>query len=171
MMAHRQSRLQEEIATGGDAKTVISIFEFRRNAGTRRRPRHLDVMPPRAASRGAAAAGGWPLRIPLGRNGIVVRVVPIGAPFVHVVAKIVEAIRIRRIQSDWLRRRISSGSRNREALQAHIRPREMSSPSTPPRAARSHSASVGSRYFLPSVRLSQSQYATASNHDTATTGC
>ena len=41
----------------------------------------------------------------------------------------------------------------------------------PPRAARSHSASVGNRKRCPAAPLSHSQYATASNHETATTGC
>src|ERR1700688_3001163 len=105
MMAHPKSLLQQEIPTGSHAKAIVGVVEFRGNAGTRRRSRHLDVMAPRASSRGATAAGERPLRIPLGRNGIVGSVVQIGAPFVHVVAKIVEAIRVRCMQSDWLRAR------------------------------------------------------------------
>ncbi len=81
--------------TTSHAKPVVSIFKFRRDAGTRRRPRHLDVMAPRASARCPPTAERRPLRIALGRNGIIARVVPIGAPFMHVVAKIVEAIRIR----------------------------------------------------------------------------
>src|SRR5229473_1430694 len=40
----------------------------------------------------------------------------------------------------------------------------------PPRAARSHSASVGKRYAFSVARLSHRQYAVASSQDTATTG-
>src|SRR5262249_39015531 len=40
----------------------------------------------------------------------------------------------------------------------------------PARQAYSHSASVGSSYFFPSFLLSQSQNATASFHETLTTG-
>src|SRR5262249_4997190 len=41
----------------------------------------------------------------------------------------------------------------------------------PARQAYSHSASVGKRYFLPSLLLNQSQKATASFQETLTTGC
>src|SRR5262249_34701771 len=41
----------------------------------------------------------------------------------------------------------------------------------PARHAYSHSASVGSRYFLPSLRLSHSQNLTASFQLTLATGC
>src|SRR5258708_37717474 len=40
----------------------------------------------------------------------------------------------------------------------------------PARQVYSHSASVGGRYFLPSLRLNQSQNATASFHETYPTG-
>ena len=50
-------------------------------------------------------------------------------------------------------------------------PHGKSLPSTPARAARSHSASVGRRNSEPIDFDSHWQYATASNHETAVTGC
>src|ERR1700733_8139097 len=53
------------------SKPVVGVFEFGRDAGTRRRSRHFDVMPPRAASRCAAAAARRPLGIALRRNSVI----------------------------------------------------------------------------------------------------
>src|SRR5580693_3884804 len=97
MMAHPKSLLQVEIPGGCHAKTVVGVFEFRGNAGARGCSGDFDVMTPRASARGAATAGKRPLRIPLRGNDVIARVVPIGAPFVHIVANIEESIRIRRI--------------------------------------------------------------------------
>jgi hypothetical protein len=90
------------------AKTVIGIFEFRGNAGAGRSPRHFDVVTPRASARRAPCACGGSLRIPLWRNRVIPRVIPIRAPFMDIVAQIKEAVRIGRIQSNGLRTRFPS---------------------------------------------------------------
>src|SRR5215469_484187 len=88
----------------GHAEAVVGILEFRGDAGTRGTTRDLDVMAPRAsAGRFAlrlhrALVGA--LRVPLGRNGVVVRVIPVAAPFVDVVADVVEAECVRSIAGD-----------------------------------------------------------------------
>src|SRR5215469_15664413 len=103
MMAYGRSPLQGEIAAAGQAKAVIGVFELGRDAGARRRTRHLDVVAPGTSAGGAALAARRPLRVALGRNGVVAGVVPIGAPFVDIVAEIVEAVRIRGVDADRLR--------------------------------------------------------------------
>src|SRR5260370_9699968 len=61
------------------------------------------MMPPRAASRSPAAAALWPQRISFRRAPAVAVVVPVGAPFMDVVAGVVEPVSIWRIQTHWLR--------------------------------------------------------------------
>src|SRR5437867_2456832 len=60
-------------------------------------------MPPGTAARGAPAAARRPWRIPFGRARVVALVVPVGAPFMNVVAQIVEPIGVRRIQAHRFR--------------------------------------------------------------------
>ena len=47
-------------------KSIVGILKFRRNAGSRRAPAYLDVMPPRAAARRAPAPAFRSARIVLG---------------------------------------------------------------------------------------------------------
>src|SRR5712692_7014138 len=86
-----------------DSEAIVRVLKLRRNAGTRRRARHLNMMPPRAASRSPAAAALWPQRISFRRAPVVAVVVPVGAPFMDVVAGVVEPVSIRRIQTHRLR--------------------------------------------------------------------
>ena len=78
-------------------------MEFWRDAGARGVAAHLDVMPLRAAVGGMPAAFHGPLRISVRRESVVGRVIPIGAPFVYVIADVVEPIRIWGVQADALR--------------------------------------------------------------------
>src|SRR5258708_11911392 len=61
------------------------------------------MMPPRPAPRSPPRAALRPQRISFRRAPVVAVVIPIGAPFMDVVAKIVEPVSIRRIQPHWLR--------------------------------------------------------------------
>src|SRR5467141_175481 len=61
------------------------------------------MMPPRPAPRSPPRAALRPQRISFRRAPVVTVVVPIGAPFMHVVAEIVESKSIRRIQPHGLR--------------------------------------------------------------------
>jgi hypothetical protein len=74
-----------------------------RNTRSCPRSRHLNMMPPRATSRSPAAPASRPLRISFRRALVVSAVVPVRAPLMHIIAKIVEPICIRRIQTHRLR--------------------------------------------------------------------
>jgi len=86
-----------------DSKAIIRILEFWRNAGASRAARDFDVMAPRASARRLARrlhwAHGRSARVPLWRNRVIIRVVPIAAPFVDVVADVVKSECIRRVTS------------------------------------------------------------------------
>src|SRR5882724_9155550 len=60
------------------------------------------MMAPRAAARSLARAALWPLRISLRRMRIVAVVIPVGAPFMDVVAHVVQSVSARLIKSHWL---------------------------------------------------------------------
>src|SRR5579864_1621604 len=89
-----RSRVRSPVRTWGDSgrsrhtETVIRVLEFRRNARPRRASGYLDVVTPGAASRSAPTAALRPLRISLKTALIVIGVVPIGAPFVHVITHV-----------------------------------------------------------------------------------
>src|SRR6266481_3367448 len=100
--ARRCCNLIRRTLTPCNAKPIVRILKLWRDAGAGRRARNLDVVPPRAATRCPAATHCRPLWISLRRASVVSGVVPIGTPFVHVVAKVVEPVRVRRIQSDRL---------------------------------------------------------------------
>src|ERR1019366_7734426 len=74
------------------AKSIVRISELRWNAAPGGTARELDVMTPGAAAGTAALAVLRAGRILLRRNGVIQRVVPIGAPFVHVLAHVEQAI-------------------------------------------------------------------------------
>ena len=81
-----------------DSKPIIGILKFRWNARSRRAASYFDVMPPGAPARGPAHRLHRtllrPLRIPLWRISVEIRVVPIAAPLVHVIANVVKSERI-----------------------------------------------------------------------------
>jgi len=95
----RQSNADSLDRGSRDSETVVGVFELRRNTRAGCRATGLDVMPPGATSRGATAAVGRSLRISCGRVTIVAGVIPIPTPFMHVVAQIVEAVAVWRIQT------------------------------------------------------------------------
>src|SRR5215470_16493519 len=86
-----------------DSETVVGVFELWRNTRSRRSACNFDVVAPGATSRGPAASLGGPLRISVGRTAIVAGVVPVAAPFMHIVAQIVEPESAGRVQTDRLR--------------------------------------------------------------------
>src|SRR5205814_343180 len=92
----------------GDAESIIRVLELRRNAGPRRRARNLNMMAPRAAPRSLARAALWPLRISFRRMRVVPVVVPVGAPFMDVVAHVVQPVSVRLIQPHRLRPELPS---------------------------------------------------------------
>src|SRR5258708_34611732 len=85
-----------------DSETIVRVLKLRRDARTRRRARHLNMMPPGSAPRGPAAAALRPERISFRRASVVTVVVPVGAPFMDVFAEIVKPVSIRRIQTHRL---------------------------------------------------------------------
>src|SRR5690349_12074471 len=94
--------VQQTESTTREAEAVIRVFEFWRDAGAGRGARHLNMVAPRPAARSLAAAALRALRIAVRRNGIVSGVIPVGTPFVDVVAQVVEAISVRRVKSNLL---------------------------------------------------------------------
>src|SRR6266851_4405383 len=72
----------------GDAEPIIRVLKLRRNAGPRRHARHLNTMAPGAAPRSLARAALRPLRISIRRARVVAVVIPVGAPFMDVVAHV-----------------------------------------------------------------------------------
>src|SRR5271155_1649396 len=76
---------------GGDAKAVIAILKFRRDAGAGGAARDFHVMAPRSAARGFALAVVGSAWIVVGRDDVVVGIVPIAAPLMDVVANVVES--------------------------------------------------------------------------------
>ena len=139
----RGARAASDDRGSRDSETIVGIFELWRNTRSRRGAGDLDLVPPGATSRGSAASVGRPLRISFGRVAVVAGVVPVETPFMHVVTQIVESVCVWRIQTrlrpalptpgvigkplGW---RAPHGYRERSVL---------------PRAARSHSASLGKR--------------------------
>src|SRR5438874_12282110 len=86
-----------------DAEAVIGILECRRDARSRRAPGYLDVVPPRSATRCAAAALLRPLWVPLRAALVIMRVVPVRAPLVNIIAHIEQPVRVRRAEPHTLR--------------------------------------------------------------------
>src|SRR5579862_5272839 len=78
--------------SAGHAKAIIRVLEFGRNARARRAARNFNHVPPGTSARGAAHAVLRPARIALWSLGVILRVIPIGAPFVNVVAHVEQAI-------------------------------------------------------------------------------
>ena len=83
-------------------EAIIRVAEFGRDAAPRGAARDLDLVPPGPPARSAPRARRRPLRIVDGRNRIVSRVVPVGAPFVHVLAHVVKPETIGRGGADRL---------------------------------------------------------------------
>src|SRR5258708_3456334 len=75
-----------------DAETIIRVLELRWDAGAGRAARHLDVVTPGATAGSAPFSGFGAAWITLGRHCVVIGRVPVAAPFVHVVAHVVEAV-------------------------------------------------------------------------------
>src|ERR1019366_908982 len=88
------------------AEAVVGVVEFWRDAGTGATAGHFDLVAP------GASAGGLALRlhrgligaarVAFGRDGVVVGVVPVAAPFMDVVANVVQAESVGGVASDRL---------------------------------------------------------------------
>jgi hypothetical protein len=91
----------------GYAESVVGVLEIWRDAGAGGAASDFNVMAPRSS------AGGFALRlhrallraarVALGRDCVVVGVVPVAAPLVNVVADIVKAERVRGVSGDRFR--------------------------------------------------------------------
>src|ERR1700722_3801684 len=75
----------------GDAEAVVGVLKFGRDAGAGGTARHFCVMAPGTAARRAARSGRRTLRIAVARGGVIVRVEPVGAPFVDVCGDVTQA--------------------------------------------------------------------------------
>src|ERR1039457_3861354 len=91
-MSHSSPVLAFLSALSHHSKSIIRISKLRRNATPRRAPCNLDVWSPGPAARRSPRARLRPPRILLRRNQVVPRVIPIQAPFVHVLAHIVQPV-------------------------------------------------------------------------------
>ena len=93
-MSWRQCRYRRLYITR-DAEAVVGVLEFWRDAGAGGAAGDFDVVAPGSTAggfaRGLHRALFGAARVAVGRNGVVVRVVPVAAPLVDVVANIVEA--------------------------------------------------------------------------------
>src|SRR5579862_3469223 len=92
------------LAIAGYSESVVGVLEFWRDAGAGRAAGYFNVVSPGASARGFA---GWlhrallgTLRVAFWRDRIVIRVVPIAAPFVQVVADVIQAERVRSVLRD-----------------------------------------------------------------------
>lgn len=85
------------------AKAIIRVFELRRDAGSSRASRHLDLVPPRASARSFSLAILRSSRVPVRRNCIVFGPKPVAAPLVNVLAHFKQAITVRLRVPYWLR--------------------------------------------------------------------
>jgi len=86
-----------------DPETVVSVFELRWNARSRRCSGNFNLVAPGATSRRSASGVGRPLRISFRRIPVVVGVVPVGTPFMNVFTQIVESVSIWCIPAYYLR--------------------------------------------------------------------
>ena len=90
----------------GDSKTVVGILKFWRDAGAGGAAGDFNVVAPGSSAGGFARRLHRALfgaaRIVLGRGGVVVRVVPVAAPFVDIVANIVKAEGVGSVAGDGL---------------------------------------------------------------------
>src|ERR1700730_1160001 len=75
----------------GKAEAVVGVLKIWRNAGTGGAPRYFDVVSPGSTTGGLAFGLVWAARVALRRHSVIIRVVPVAAPFVDVVANIVKA--------------------------------------------------------------------------------
>src|SRR5271167_158616 len=86
-----------------EAESVVGVFERWWNTRASRASTDLDVVSPRAASRGTAITVAGSTGISFGRVAVVVSVVPVSAPFMHVVAQVMNTVGVGWIQSHQLR--------------------------------------------------------------------
>src|SRR5580692_12127694 len=90
----------------GYSKAVICIVEIWRDAGARRAARHFHMMPPRSSARSLALAARRAAWIALGRTRVVIRIVPVAAPLVEIVANVVKAKSVGGVACNPLRTRL-----------------------------------------------------------------
>src|SRR5438128_11893456 len=93
---------QEALAYAGYAEAVVRVVKVGRDAGASGAAGHLDVMAPGASAGRAALACFRARRIAVRRKSVVIGLVPITAPFMHVLADVMQAERIGRVLSHWL---------------------------------------------------------------------
>src|ERR1700756_3964394 len=86
----------------GDADAVISVFKFRWNAGACGATGCFDVVAPGASTGGAALAAFRALRVAFWGDAVIVRLIPVAAPLVDVIANVVKTEAVRRETAHWL---------------------------------------------------------------------
>src|SRR5258708_2974343 len=95
------------LKTARDSKAIVGILEFRRDARSGGAAGHFDLVAPGSAAGGLAHGLHRTLlraaRVALRRKGVIIRVVPVAAPFVNVVANIVQAECVGSVAGDWFR--------------------------------------------------------------------
>src|SRR5579863_3960702 len=109
----------------GYAKAVVGVLEFRRDTGTRRAAGDFHVMPPRPSTRRFALPASWAARIPLGRTRVIIRIVPVTAPFVDIVTNVVNAEGVGSVARDRLRASLPARCIVRKRLRWFVAPGEL----------------------------------------------
>ena len=130
------------------SETVVGVLEFWGDAGAGAAAGYFDVVAPGASAGGFA----WRLhralfgaaRITFRRDGVVVGIVPVAAPFVDVVANVVETEGVGGVTCYRLGTGLPAGGVVGKDC-GRASPQGKFFCSRPPRAACSHSASVGRR--------------------------
>src|SRR5215469_4185922 len=99
-MAAPPSRFPGCLPVAGETKSVVGVLKLGGNAGAGGAACDFDVMAPGASTGGFTVArvrAGW---VALGRDRIIVRLVPVAAPLVHVLADVVKAEGVGRVTGD-----------------------------------------------------------------------
>src|SRR5215469_4716332 len=106
-----------------DSETVVGVFERWWNTRPARGSADLDVVPPGTPSRGTATTVAGPTRISFRRPFVVAGVVPVRTPFMYVVAQIIKAVSVWRVQSHGLRSALPTSGVIRNRLGRRVSPR------------------------------------------------
>src|ERR1022692_1297256 len=103
-------------------EAVVGVVEVGRDAGAGGAAGDFDVVAPRSAAGGFALALLGPARIAAGRDGVVVGNVPVAAPFVNVVASVVETEGVGGVAGDGVGAGQPAGGVVRERLRRLVAP-------------------------------------------------
>lgn len=107
------------------AEAVIGILKSWRDTRTGRATRYLHMMAPRSSPRGLPLPFVWAPWIVFRRSCIITRVVPVAAPFVNVIAKVINAESIGSVEGHDFRAGLPSGGIVRQRLRRFVAPGEI----------------------------------------------